>query len=125
MIINDFSEKGKASLDTIVSAVILVLTITAGWGGYKLLNLSSVNSSFTLESTQLAQGAGSLLPTASQSRSVSTTTGAFVASKTGKAYYLPTCAASSRILEKNRVWFETREAAEKAGYTPAKNCPGL
>ncbi len=125
MIINGFYEKGKATIDTIVSALILILTIAAGWGGYKLLNLSSVNSSFTLESTQLAQSGGSLLPTPSDSRSVSTTTGVFVASKTGKAYYLPSCAASSRILEKNRVWFETRAAAEKAGYTPAKNCPGL
>lgn len=125
MIINDIPEKGKATLDTIVSAVILVLTITAGWGGYTLFNLSSANSSFTLESIQLAQGARTLLPTPSDPRSVSTTTGAYVASKSGKAYYLPTCAASSRILDKNKVWFKTREAAEKAGYTPAKNCPGL
>ena len=46
----------------------------------------------------------------------------YVASKNGKRYYLPWCYSGS---EKNKVRFETKEAAEKAGYTPAKSCPEI
>ena len=53
------------------------------------------------------------------------TKGKFVASKNGKSYHLPWCSGASLIKEENKVWFETKEAAEKAGYTPAGNCPGL
>lgn len=49
----------------------------------------------------------------------------YVASKTGKAYYLRSCAAADRIKEENKVWFSTTQEAEKAGYTKAANCPGL
>jgi methylphosphotriester-DNA--protein-cysteine methyltransferase len=56
---------------------------------------------------------------------VSTSPKVYVASKTGKAYYLPSCAAANRIKEENKVWFSSQEGAEKAGYTKAANCPGL
>jgi hypothetical protein len=46
----------------------------------------------------------------------------FVASKNGKRYYLPWCYSGS---EKNKIKFKTKEEAEKAGYTPSKNCEGL
>ncbi|MDB5189333.1 MAG: protein of unknown function with transrane region [Parcubacteria group bacterium] len=51
--------------------------------------------------------------------------GKYVASKTGKKYYLPSCSGANRIKEANRVWFATLEAAQAAGLTPAANCPGL
>jgi hypothetical protein len=51
--------------------------------------------------------------------------GMYVAARGGKAYYIPTCLAATRIKEENKVWFATKEEAEKAGYKPASNCPGL
>ncbi len=48
-----------------------------------------------------------------------------IASKTGSKYHLPTCPGAKAITEGNRVVFNTIEEAEKAGYTPAANCPGL
>ncbi len=51
--------------------------------------------------------------------------GGYVASKNGTKYHLPWCSGAKRILEENKVWFETKEAALAAGYTPAANCPGL
>lgn len=51
--------------------------------------------------------------------------GQYVASKSGKAYYLPWCGGVSRIKEENKVWFETKEEAEAKGYAPAKNCKGI
>lgn len=49
----------------------------------------------------------------------------FVASKNGTRYYYPWCSGVSRIKEENKVWFATKEEAERAGYTPAANCKGL
>ena len=51
--------------------------------------------------------------------------GGFVASKNGTKYYIPTCGGASRIKEENKIWFTTKAEAEKAGYGPAANCPGL
>ena len=44
------------------------------------------------------------------------TDAAFVASKTGKKYYLVDSAAGQKIKEENRVYFKTKEDAEKAGF---------
>lgn len=49
----------------------------------------------------------------------------FVASKNGKKYYYAWCDSAQKIKESNRVWFFTKEEAEKAGYEPAANCKGL
>lgn len=48
--------------------------------------------------------------------------GKYVASKNGTAYYLPTCSGVSRIKEENKIWFDSEEAAENAGYHRAANC---
>ena len=51
--------------------------------------------------------------------------GQYVASRTGTTYYFPWCGGAQNISPENQVWFKTEEAAEKAGYRPAKNCKGL
>lgn len=51
--------------------------------------------------------------------------GKYVASKSGKAYHFPWCPSALKIKESNRVWFDSKEDAEKAGYAPAANCEGL
>lgn len=53
------------------------------------------------------------------------TQGAYVAAKTGTKYYLPWCGSVKRIKEENKVWFQTKEEAEKAGYAPASTCKGI
>jgi hypothetical protein len=52
-------------------------------------------------------------------------TGNYVASKSGSAYHLPWCPGAQRIKDENKIWFDTKEAAEAAGYHPASNCKGL
>ncbi|MBI2121569.1 MAG: hypothetical protein HYT98_00450 [Candidatus Sungbacteria bacterium] len=49
----------------------------------------------------------------------------YVASKSGTAYHFSWCPGALRIKEENKIWFETKEEAEKAGYKPAGNCEGL
>lgn len=49
----------------------------------------------------------------------------YVASKSGTKYHLPWCGGAKQIKEENKIWFSTKEEAEKAGYTPAANCKGI
>lgn len=51
--------------------------------------------------------------------------GRYVASKSGTRYHFPWCSGAQRIKEENKIWFQTKEEAEKAGYKPALNCPDL
>jgi Na+-transporting methylmalonyl-CoA/oxaloacetate decarboxylase gamma subunit len=49
----------------------------------------------------------------------------YVASKSGTKYHLPWCGSAKKIKDENKIWFATKEEAEKAGYTPASNCKGI
>ncbi len=51
--------------------------------------------------------------------------GGYVASKNGTKYHLPWCGGAKQIKEENKVFFESKEEAESAGYTPASNCKGI
>lgn len=51
--------------------------------------------------------------------------GQYVASKKGTKYHLPWCAGAKSMKEENKIWFNSKEEAEKAGYTPASNCKGI
>jgi hypothetical protein len=51
--------------------------------------------------------------------------GKVVGSKNSDKYHLPDCPGAKQISEQNKIWFNSIEEAEKAGYKPAANCPGL
>ncbi|HXK35286.1 MAG TPA: hypothetical protein VJ103_02180 [Candidatus Paceibacterota bacterium] len=51
--------------------------------------------------------------------------GSFVASKNGMKYYLTSCAGANRINEENKIYFDTKESAEAAGYAPSSTCKEL
>ena len=51
--------------------------------------------------------------------------GELVGSKNGTVYHYTSCPGAKRIKEENKIFFNSREEAEKAGYRPAANCPGL
>jgi hypothetical protein len=61
----------------------------------------------------------------SDTPSVSTTTGNFVASKRGKKYYSISCTGAKNLLEANKIYFATKAQAEQAGYTKSASCPDL
>ncbi len=46
----------------------------------------------------------------------------YVASKNGKLYYSISCALSSRIKEENKIWFASKEDAEKYGLSLSSSC---
>lgn len=47
--------------------------------------------------------------------------GQYVAAKGGTVYYYPWCGGAQKITPENQVWFQSAEAAQRAGYSPAKN----
>ena len=49
----------------------------------------------------------------------------FVASKNGTKYHYIWCPGAQSIKEENKIYFSTKEEAERSGYQPASNCPGL
>ena len=53
------------------------------------------------------------------------TEGKYVASRKGTSYHYPWCPGAKQIKEENKIYFNTKEEAEKAGYKPAGNCEGL
>ena len=53
------------------------------------------------------------------------TQGKYVSSRKGTSYHFPWCPGAKQIKEENKIYFDTKEAAEKAGYKPAGNCEGL
>lgn len=61
----------------------------------------------------------------SSTQTISSSQGNFIASRNGSAYHLPSCPGALKIKTENKIWFQTREDAERAGYKPAGNCPGL
>ncbi|HLP44011.1 MAG TPA: hypothetical protein VK145_01915 [Candidatus Nanoarchaeia archaeon] len=60
-----------------------------------------------------------------QNKAKSAQFGMVIASKTGTKYHLPECPGAKTIAEKNKITFDSIAAAERAGYAPAANCPGL
>ncbi len=46
----------------------------------------------------------------------------FVASSRGTRYHHITCSSSKQIIQANRIYFNSIQEAQAAGFTPAKNC---
>ena len=49
----------------------------------------------------------------------------YVGSKNGSVYHFPWCPGAQKMKEGNKIFFSSKEEAEKAGYRPAANCDGL
>ena len=46
----------------------------------------------------------------------------FFASKNGTVYYPLACPSGDRVIEENRIYFETEDEAQNAGYKQSKRC---
>ena len=112
-----FLQKCKAVVKSDVYIVLVIVFI--GFAGFGLGRLSILEENktpvrvFYNEKDQIA------------SVTNTQTEGTLVASKSGSKYHYPWCSGAQRIKESNKVWFSSKEDAERAGYTPALNCKGL
>ena len=64
-------------------------------------------------------------PETSEVAPINVQSAAVIGSKSGTKYHLPTCPGAKQIKPANMITFDSIEAAQAAGYTPAANCPGL
>lgn len=48
--------------------------------------------------------------------------GSFVASKNGTKFYPADCSYADRILDANKIWFDTEDDAIAAGYAASSQC---
>lgn len=132
--------KGYLAIDRIFYAAILILLSIGSFGLGRLsvkgdLGGSPIQKMTPRTSSQVGNPSAPLLspkaPLEAQDNASSSpkqeeqTTGAYVGSKKGTKYHLPWCGGAQRINEANKIWFADKESAEKAGYTPAGNCPGI
>lgn len=128
----------KESEKDIFVVLIIILTAFISFGLGRLSSLQDKKVPITIENavSVLNNGGGEDLEnsqTLEENSNVALTREAFikpgelnfVASKNGTKYYFPWCGGVKTIKSENKIWFSSREEAEKAGYAPAKNCKGL
>jgi hypothetical protein len=130
MILTDLRHKIKSFIglldrkDVYMALLIIFTAITS----YTVGLLSGKNSTDTPVTIRNAGAVMSATIPPSQEKTTTiphTSQGLYVGSKSGTKYHLPTCSGAQRISEANKVWFASKAEAEKAGYTPALNCPGI
>lgn len=104
----------------LTAVIILVAVISFGLG--RLSKIREEKTPITIETNNLTANSANF-PTSDVGNGGNDKI--FVASKNGKKYYYAWCESSQKIKESNRIWFATKEEAEKSGYSPAANCRGL
>lgn len=116
------SNKGKDILTVII--VILV-----GLGSFELGRLSKENGTsgvkIEYQNQNSAQEANALSSANFSKKSSATENFAgkiFFASNRGSKYYSVGCSAGKTIKQENRIYFTTKEEAEKAGYELSSSC---
>jgi len=102
----------------IVAVILFVGLISFGLGRLSVISENKIPVS-------VEKLAGAVVNTQLSTPSVDSEEKLFVVSKNGTKYHYPWCSGAQRINEENKIWFDTKEEAEKAGYTPAANCKGL
>jgi hypothetical protein len=114
----------------LLTALIIVLVASASFGLGRLSVAEGEHEPVRIEYAQ--EQAGTVInatKAASDQKGntaiVETQSGAVVASKNSDKYHYPWCAGAAKISEANKIFFNSKEEAEAAGYKPASNCPGL
>lgn len=107
--------------------IFVILVASASFGFGRLSGLETVKKSVEIEfpKGQEAAVGAAFATTSEQVKTAPKTSGKYVASKNGTKYHLIACASAKNISEKNKVWFDTKQEAETAGYAPATNCKGI
>lgn len=109
----------------LVVVVVLVAIISFGLG--RLSKIREEKTPIIIENTALnaISASSSVVKVDTKKATIDKAEMIFVASKNGKKYYFMWCESAKIIKDQNRVWFSSKEEAEKAGYEPAANCKGL
>lgn len=109
-------------------AVLIVFVGMASFGLGRLSKQETIREPVRIENAVSAGGAGQIPQVETGKGSIAgsmVSGGGYVASRNGTKYHLPWCSGAQNIKEENKIWFDAKEEAEAAGYTPAANCEGL
>jgi hypothetical protein len=116
------SEQGKD-----IMTIIIIILVGTGSFGLGRLSKNAPNSGLKIEYRD--QGATGISATESikytpQLKQTNTNISGknYFASSKGKKYYSLNCSAGKSIKQENRVYFDTSEAAEQAGYSLSTSC---
>lgn len=110
---------GKVSQNELDNENIYIVNIEDYGKGSKLENSSNPISisSYSKEPSSNSLVYGSVPPSNSQPQNAR-----YVASSRGKLYYRIGCGGSTKLVEQNKIFFDTSAQAENMGYKPATNC---
>jgi hypothetical protein len=118
-------EKIKHFIESQIGKDILtvLIVILVGASSFGLGRLSKTGSDTQLKVYNASQEANVATGLQNVVSTVKTsTTGNFFASTRGSKYYPVNCSAGKTIKQENRVYFETGEEAQKAGYELSSSC---
>ncbi|MDP3726376.1 MAG: Ada metal-binding domain-containing protein [bacterium] len=122
--IQNYIEKIKQGIEN-REFLIALLILLVGLGSFGLGRLSKIEETKEPVRIEYSTEINAKEQSATVSLGASATQKLFVASKNGTKYHHPWCSGAERISQANKIWFNSKEEAEKAGYTPAANCKGL
>jgi len=128
MSIEDIRQKIKVIANIVLNrhifaVLVIILTSSASFGLGRLSMTVGLKTPVSIEGEPFAMPSVGYQNTATAS--LVSDSKLYVASKNGTKYHFPWCSGAERIKEENKIWFSSKEEAEKAGYTPAANCKGL
>lgn len=100
----------------------VIIIILVGLGSFGLGRLSKEPKKDGLRVEYAGDGANVIKAINEPKSALNQNNGAFFASNKGSKYYSLGCSAGKTIKQENRVYFDTREEAEKAGYALSSSC---
>lgn len=112
--------------DKLSLSILIILASIAGFGAIRLWLIWPAKLPVAIEENAGFAGIGEAVKTTiSVNAENQKLKRQYVASKNGKNYHFPWCSGARSIKEENKIWFNSKEKAERAGYKPAGNCSGL
>ena len=102
--------------------LIVIIVILVGLGSFGLGRLSKKAQNEGLRVEYTNEGASVINSLNTSENDLKQTSNAFFASSKGTKYYSVTCSAGKTIKQENRIYFNTREEAEGAGYELSSSC---
>lgn len=117
--IENFLVRGKEREKDLILLIVIILVSLISFGFGRLSKIGESKIPINIERVSLDSESQEGNVVISQPNKL------FVASKNGTKYHYPWCSGAQSIKEENKIWFSSKEEAEKAGYQPASNCKGL
>lgn len=108
--------------DTGKDVLIVIIIILVGLGSFGLGRLSKKAKNESLRVEYTANEANIIKSTNKPQNNLEQSRKTFFASNRGSKYYSISCSGGKTIKQENRVYFNTREEAEIAGYELSSSC---